>query len=186
MVNLKIIRNIYKVYRRYKNISQIYIWYKRWVMRMNNSLIMNFKDNQKGTTLIELLISVFILTFIVGTFLSIYVYSTKTNMNTNELMDGTYVAQTCMEEVYALSKASSVTSLSEMESSLSTRHYIATVSGTNYTFTKEIDGFYAEIRIYSDTYTSAIANMYKLVITTYHDAAHTKSAAKMQNIITID
>jgi len=141
----------------------------------------NKHSNQKGTTLVELLISIAILGMIVGTFLSAFVYATKTNIDTDELTDGTYVAQTCMEEVYALSISASVTNWDQMKSALiDLTHSYSTVNEINYT--KQKEGFYVDVKITPDTYT----NLYKVVVSSYYDAGCSELAAKMENRIVID
>ena len=44
--------------------------------------------NNTGTTLVELLISIVILAFVIGIFLSVFQYSNRTNIDTHELVDG--------------------------------------------------------------------------------------------------
>lgn len=152
-------------------------------MKKRLNLLQELKD-QSGTTLIELLVSITILAMIVTTFLSVFLFATRTNIDTNELTDGTRVAQTCMEEVYSSSKLDTVTNMTGMTTALSS--YTSSVSGTNYTFTKQMDGYYVVIVFTKNAYPSISSTMYKVVVNTYYDAAHTHRAAKMQNIIIID
>lgn len=143
--------------------------------------------NNTGTTLVELLISIVILAFVIGIFLSVFQYSNRTNIDTHELVDGTYVVQTWMEKLYAISESSSVTDISTLKDQVnSDGSFSVTVSGSDYIFKKETDGFYIMITISTDTYASLSSDLYKVVVRAYHDSAYSELAAIMEGIINLD
>lgn len=59
--------------------------------------------NEKGLTLVEVLVSITILSIIVVTFLTFFIQSSKTNNVSQKISESIYVAQTEMEEIYNLS-----------------------------------------------------------------------------------
>ncbi|OKL38255.1 type IV pilus modification PilV family protein [Domibacillus mangrovi] len=60
--------------------------------------VKNLMSND-GMTLIEILLSIVILTIVVLSFSAMFIQSARTNQQTESAMDATYVAQTCIEEV---------------------------------------------------------------------------------------
>lgn len=68
---------------------------------------LNFKLNENGLTLIEVLASVVILTLIITTFLMMFLQSAKTNKASEKIIDSTYYAQVEMENIYAISELTS-------------------------------------------------------------------------------
>ncbi|HLR42322.1 MAG TPA: type II secretion system protein [Pseudogracilibacillus sp.] len=60
--------------------------------------------NERGVTLVELLASIVIVTIILISVISIFNLTMKSNRTSEEIIDATYVAQTEMEKIYALSK----------------------------------------------------------------------------------
>lgn len=70
---------------------------------MKKYLSTNFKS-EAGVTLVELLVSIVILSILMSIFLGMFIQSSKVNVKSEEVIDATYVAQTEMENLYALSK----------------------------------------------------------------------------------
>ena len=70
---------------------------------MRNSKL-NWRIDEKGISLVEVLASVVILTLLLTTFLLMFVNSAKINKKSEEIIDATYIAQTEMENIYAVSK----------------------------------------------------------------------------------
>lgn len=62
----------------------------------------NWKTSQ-GFTLIEILVSITILSIIIIAFLTFFMQSANTNAQSEETLDATYVAQSQLEEVYNIS-----------------------------------------------------------------------------------
>ncbi len=56
-----------------------------------------------GLSLVEVLASVVILTLLLTTFLMMFLQSAKVNKASEHIIDATYIAQTEMENIYALS-----------------------------------------------------------------------------------
>lgn len=93
-------------------------------------------NNQKGMTLVEIIVSIAILSIIIVTFLTFFIQSTKVNNVSKDITDSSYVAQSEMEEIYNLSNTMSymdtITYLSNA--------YTVNSSDSNYEyiFTKQI------------------------------------------------
>ena len=66
-------------------------------------LKLKLQKNEKGISLVEVLASIVILTLLLTTFLMMFVQSAKTNKKSEEIIDATYIAQTEMENIYAVS-----------------------------------------------------------------------------------
>lgn len=60
---------------------------------------------EKGLTLVEVLASTVLITLILVSFITIFAQGAKTNMVSENIVDSTYLAQTEMESIIALSKA---------------------------------------------------------------------------------
>lgn len=65
---------------------------------------MNTNVDQRGYTLIELLVSFVLITLLLTTFLMMFAQAAKTNISSEKIVDSTYIAQTEMEKIYGLSK----------------------------------------------------------------------------------
>lgn len=61
--------------------------------------------NEKGFTLIEVLVSFVLITLLLTTFLMMFAQAAKTNYSSENIIDSTYIAQTEMEKIYRLSKS---------------------------------------------------------------------------------
>lgn len=142
--------------------------------------------NNKGLSLIEILISIIILSIMVGPFLAMFVHSTKTNLNTREMVDATYIAQGCMEDVYYLSTKSSHSSFDDTRNELVTQGYSETITGSEYVYTKKVDNLYVKIRIDTSAYLTLSADTFKVIIEVYFDAAYHELEAKMENVVVWD
>ncbi|MGE7978670.1 type II secretion system protein [Psychrobacillus sp. NPDC093200] len=59
--------------------------------------------NEKGLTLVELLVAIIIVTIILLSFLTFFLQSAKTGKSSEKIVDATYLAQTEMERFYELS-----------------------------------------------------------------------------------
>lgn len=64
--------------------------------------------NEKGLTLVEVLASIVILSIVVTTFLLVFSQTAKTTKQSEEKVDATYVAQTEMENMYEMSRDSTL------------------------------------------------------------------------------
>lgn len=67
---------------------------------MNISKQKNSLCNQKGMTLIEIIVSLAILAIIIVPFLNMFLQSTVTTQKSKVMLDATYVAQSVMEDIY--------------------------------------------------------------------------------------
>jgi len=67
---------------------------------MNTIKQKKFLRNLKGMTLIEIIVSLAILSIIIVPFLNMFVQSTVTTQKSGVILDATYVAQRVMEDIY--------------------------------------------------------------------------------------
>lgn len=74
---------------------------------------MNFLQDNKGFTLLEAIASLLLITIILITFFGFFLQSKKTNSLSETITETTYIAQKEMEQIYLLSKTSSLSNLSE-------------------------------------------------------------------------
>lgn len=68
---------------------------------------LNIFRNESGLTLIEVVVSILILTLIITSFLMMFIQATKTNKASERIIDSTYYAQVEMENIHAISDTSS-------------------------------------------------------------------------------
>lgn len=103
------------------------------------------KHSSHGFTLVELLVSITILSIIVVTFLTFFIQSAKTNASSEDMLDATYVAQAQMEEIYNLS-----TKLiySQVKSELDRMGYTSTDSKIGINASKIADEYEVMIRLH--------------------------------------
>lgn len=62
---------------------------------------------EKGLTLIEVLVSIVLLSLILIMFFSMFIQTAKVNNSSETIIDATYIAQTEMERIYSYSKNTS-------------------------------------------------------------------------------
>ena len=138
-------------------------------------------QNNKGFTLVEILVSIVILSIIVGAFMSMFVYATKANVTTQELVDTGYIAQTCMEELYTLSMTEDTDGIIN---AMKANAYIHTSSGNKHGFTKEVERHFVKIEMERKAY-AVSDDLTKVTVKVYKDSGHSQLAASVQNIITV-
>src|SRR5690606_37898193 len=68
--------------------------------------VFEFKK-EKGLTLIEVLVSIVLLSLILIMFFSMFIQTAKVNNSSETIIDATYIAQTEMERIYSYSKKTS-------------------------------------------------------------------------------
>ncbi|WP_368646300.1 prepilin-type N-terminal cleavage/methylation domain-containing protein [Alkalibacterium putridalgicola] len=81
---------------------------------MKNSLL-KIRHDEEGTTLVELLAAIAILSIIVTSFLAFFIQSANTNKMTNEVNEATFVAQGVMEEITHFSSEGYTVAATEAE-----------------------------------------------------------------------
>lgn len=65
--------------------------------------IVNQHNNEKGVTLLEILVSIIILGLILMIFFGVFIQSSRINNTSENVIGATYVAQTEMESIYSFS-----------------------------------------------------------------------------------
>ncbi|WP_186321530.1 prepilin-type N-terminal cleavage/methylation domain-containing protein [Bacillus sp. FJAT-22090] len=140
------------------------------IMKLNSRL------NSKGLTLIEILVSIILITIILTAFFSLFIQSAKTGKTSEEVVDATYIAQAEMEKLYEISKNADLNSSINEE-----------VKSLNYSqpnpkedfFTKETNGLFVHLKLKKHFY----PQMYYLVIEVFEQENGTRPRAKMETIL---
>ncbi|WP_245805786.1 type IV pilus modification PilV family protein [Bacillus alkalicellulosilyticus] len=108
---------------------------------------MNQFRSEKGLTLIEVLVSIVILTLVLVSFMTMFTQSAKTNQVSEEIISATYVAQMEMEEMY---NKSTTGGLQQTMTDLQTTYpdgFEANPTEGKYKYEKESDGYLIRTRI---------------------------------------
>ncbi|WP_117170453.1 type IV pilus modification PilV family protein [Paraliobacillus sediminis] len=122
-------------------------------------------NNQKGMTLVEIIVSIAILSIIIVTFLTFFIQSTKVNNVSKDITDSSYVAQTELEEIYHLSNTMSYTDTITYLSN--TYNVNNSDSNYDYIFTKQIE----DTNIYNISITfSTTDDINDVVVKVYNDS----------------
>ncbi len=128
--------------------------------------------NQQGISLIEVLVSIVIITIILLSFFGLYVQSNKTDHTSEQIVDATYTAQLEMEKIYELSK---IYTLDNLTNGLSTIGYAISQEQNN-TYTKVQGNIYIKLRIRDYNSSNTLKNT---IVEVYEDNV---LKSKMENI----
>lgn len=142
----------------------------KMVMKLNSRL------NSKGLTLIEILVSIILITIILSAFFSLFIQSARTGKTSEEVVDATYLAQTEMEKLYEISRDEDFTS--SIKKIVETLDYTQPKSD-EYIFTKEINGLYIHLKLEKHFY----PKMSYLIIEVFEQENGTRPRAKMETIL---
>ncbi len=142
--------------------------------------------DEKGYSLIELLVAIALLALIVGSMLGAFVTATRDNITSGDIVDEGYLAQEWMEEVYSLSVSNDMANL------------IDTLKGTGYDFAytldalpkehnfkKMIDRYYVKIEIKEEPYVGVREEIKRVIVEIFKDDTYTNSLAIVQNYLII-
>lgn len=140
--------------------------------------------NDKGFTLLELVVSIALLALIVGALLSAFTFSTKTNIKSSAIVDEGYLAQEWMEKIYDLSKTKTLTELADALLAEGFPYFEWGVPADYYTFQADKDGYHVYITIKLKEYIDYDILKYVLV-EIYEDDTLNNKMAMLQNIISI-
>ena len=137
-----------------------------------------FQHNEKGFTLLELLVSVVLLAIVVGALLSMFVTSTKTNITSAEVVDEGYMAQKHMEKIYSLGKDKSV---SEIADHLFGKGYNSLINNIiKYAYFRVRDGeYYIETELFYGIYDAINEDLCKVVVSVYNDSTDSDPLTSM-------
>ncbi|WP_211356384.1 prepilin-type N-terminal cleavage/methylation domain-containing protein [Psychrobacillus lasiicapitis] len=147
--------------------------------RNENTMKFSARLNTKGLTLIEILVSIILITIIITTFFSLFIQSARTSKTSEEVVDATYVAQSEMEQIYEISRNGDYNSgIDEIRKNLRYKQLTSTNPGEQ-KFTKTIDGLYIYLKLKKHTY----PGMSYLVIEVFETENGTRPRAKMETIL---
>jgi prepilin-type N-terminal cleavage/methylation domain-containing protein len=145
--------------------------------KMINKVSKHF--NNKGLTLVEVLVSIILISLVLFTFFSFLIQSAKTGKTSEEVVDGTYLAQLEMEKLYEVSRKEDFNSgIDEIVNSL-TYKQITSTTQDEYVFEKSIDGKNIKLKLKEHSY----PGMSYLVIEVFDQENGTRPRAKMETIL---
>ena len=122
-----------------------------------------------------------LLALIVGAFLSGFVFSTKANITSDKIVDESYVAQTCMENLIETSYG--VTTTDELYEEMIEEFGQGNEEEGNYIIKGQQDGYF--VRIILSEETDPNLTYTKILIDIYEDSTYSSSVARLQNIIVL-
>lgn len=145
---------IYKLADNTRDFSHEWFSYRKvGALYMNDSIFKRRLD-EKGFSLVEVIASIVILTIILVSVFSMLTQSAKTSKSSENIVDATYVAQSEMENLYALAKK---TAFSSHATTIINEGYTnVDASGNPLGYYEKTDSYYIKltVRDISDKYTS--------------------------------
>lgn len=157
----------------------------------NKDMVNQFHHNNDGLTLIELLVSILLLTIIVGAFLSAFGVSTKNNITSGQVVDAGYATQNVMEEIINIVNNDTSIAVEDLAKMIADNpdqleseidDSIPSKLVTRYTAITESNGYTIKIELTENAYESE--DLVKIWIETV--GSPSGSEASLQNIITIN
>ena len=137
------------------------------------------KVSEKGLTLVEILASIFLVSIILSAFFSFFIQSAKTGKTSEEVVDGTYIAQGEMEKVYEISRKGDLTyGIDEIVNRLSYEQLPPTTPN-EHIFSTTQEEFYIKLKLKDHSY----PGMSYLVIEVFKQGNGTRPRAKMETIL---
>lgn len=146
--------------------------------------------NEKGYSLIELLVAIALLALIVGAMLGAFVTSTKNNIISGSIIDEGYLAQDWMEEIYSLSISKNTSQIIDLLKSNDPItgydfDYTHNPASKEHSFTKKIDRYYVKIKIEEEPYVGVREEVKRVIVEIFKDNTYTASLAIVQNYLII-
>lgn len=136
-------------------------------------------NTSKGLTLIEIIVSLALLSIIIIPFLAMFVNSTKVNSRSDTTLNATYLAQVTMEELYHFSESYTfMDGLIQLGDNGFTQTTI--IVGNDYDFGKEQGPHYIKIEIRKSAYSG---NLTKTLVKIYNNSAMDILQAQMETIL---
>jgi prepilin-type N-terminal cleavage/methylation domain-containing protein len=131
------------------------------------------RNYEKGLTLIEILISISILSIILVTFLTFFTQSANVNKTSKNIGDATYVAENCMEEISnTISKTTQPTNITNF-----TLNGYTQKTGTS-TYEKFPSGHYVFVELVPQT-----SPLITVKVKVYKDSSKTKLESQMEMLL---
>lgn len=135
------------------------------------------KDDKAGSILLEVVISLILISLLALTFMSMYVFASRVNARSQRVTDTTYAAQNMLEELYSLSVNQSFDeSLNELRSIISSCQ-VTQESPDLYKVTGEYGKYGVEI-----TLQKIRDNMYNSIVKAYTLSSSLHQETTMQNL----
>lgn len=142
--------------------------------------------NEKGLTLIEVMVSIVILSIIVVSLLSFFVKSSHSTSLSNKMIDSTYIAQTNIEEInnwnksFTPSPGPTSDPVGEFKNFLVSKGYTNDSSCLN-CLKKEQDNRFIHFQLkLADSTTKELG---KVVVIVYENSTKTKKEAQMEMVL---
>jgi prepilin-type N-terminal cleavage/methylation domain-containing protein len=148
---------------------------KGWSKKMRN-----FSSNffsEKGMTLIEILVSIVILSMIIVLIIPMFVQSSRSNTMSQNITEATYLAQAEMEEIINMNTSSTSSSVNTLSDGILMRGYQNDIS-CHKCYGMSRDGHYIFIQLKSIS-----GKLGKVIVKVYKDKKKDKQQAQMEMIL---
>lgn len=146
---------------------------------MKAPMKLNSRLDSNGLTLVEILVSIILITIIISAFFILFIQSAKTGKTSEKVVDATYIAQVEMEKLYEISKKGDYNSgIREIVNSLEYKQLTSSNSDEQI-FTQTIKGLYTQLKLKKHSY----PGMSYLVIEVFEQGDGTRPRAKMETIL---
>uniref|UniRef100_A0A942T468 Prepilin-type N-terminal cleavage/methylation domain-containing protein n=1 Tax=Neobacillus citreus TaxID=2833578 RepID=A0A942T468_9BACI len=134
-------------------------------------------NSEKGMTLVEILVSIIVLTIIIISLLSMFVQSSQTNRVSKNMMDATYLAESQIEEINNMNTSTDSPSIDNLSSQLVAKGYTQD-SSCSYCYSLAKNGHYVFVQL-----SNVSAELGKIIVKVYKDNKKTSQEAQMELVI---
>lgn len=134
-------------------------------------------NSEKGMTLVEILVSIIILSIIIVSLLSMFVQSSQTNRVSKNMMDATYLAESQMEEINNMNTSAVSSSIDNLSSQLVAKGYTQDNS-CSYCYSLAKNGHYVFVQL-----SNVSTDLGKVIVRIYKDNKKTSQEAQMELVI---
>ncbi|WP_026676460.1 prepilin-type N-terminal cleavage/methylation domain-containing protein [Fictibacillus gelatini] len=134
-------------------------------------------SSEKGLTLVEILVSIVILSIIIVSMIPMFIQSAKSNAISKNIMDSTYLAQKEMEEIINMNNNSVSPSITDLSNQILKKGYSNDASCSNcYGINK--NGHYVFIQIKNQS-----SDLGKVILKIYRDDKKNRQEAQMEMLL---
>ncbi|SDK41105.1 type IV pilus modification PilV family protein [Sediminibacillus albus] len=134
-----------------------------------------YLQNSSGLTLIEILVSITILSIVIVSFLTLFVQAAQTNHVSEKIIDGTYIAETHLEEVYHISH-----NTKGYEKSIDALRAKYTSASNSNIVSNDTEGYHVTVELKTPDQESQLGSV---IVKVYQKGSPNKLEAQMESII---
>lgn len=112
--------------------------------------------DENGVSLMEVLVSVVLLSIILTSFLTLFIQSAKTGKASEEVIDNTYMAQKVMEEIYHISLEANY---KDLDLTMAQLGYLKKSADSKLAVFEKEDGVYIRVKLKKESASTGIINV---------------------------